>query len=161
MAKFGTGKFGVDDFGVSDETPVTPPVPTPGVPPAWIVGESRIAWRFFDGTVSYVLPVNPSTASMPTKNKTITYQATCAGKQIAYEGRSEPGRISFSGVILEEAQLRAFENWFNKRKQIQITDDLGQKFWVYLKSFSPTRRKNNDYDWLIDYSAEGTVLDRG
>ena len=120
----------------------------------------RIAWTFYDGSIRYELPVNPDSAKMPTKEKKVTIQATAAGTQIIYEGRKDPKKISFSGVILEEAQYNSFKEWVNTNKQIQITDDLGQKFWVYLTTFSPKRRKSIDYAWLMDYSVEGFVLDR-
>jgi len=150
MAKFGQFQYGEEEYGAVETSFDAPLL-------------ERVAWTFFDGTTTYQLPVNPDSASMPSHfaQRKITYQATCAGAQVIYEGRREPHKVSFSGVILEEAQYNSFKTWVNKSKQIRITDDLGQKFWVYLKSFSPTRRKDSVYDWLMDYSAEGFVLDRG
>lgn len=149
MGIFGDFDFGDDVFG--GDSPENPDAPL----------TQRVAWVFYDGVDTYVLPVNPDSASMPTPNRTLTFQATCTGKQVIYEGRPQTKKISFSGVTIEEGQYQAFKNWVNKRKQIQITDDLGQKYWVYLKSFKPQRRRNDTYPWLMDYSAEGVVLDRG
>ena len=126
----------------------------------WSPSTNRIAWTFYDGTTTYSLPVNPESASMPSLTKTISKQNTAAGAQILYEGRQEPKKISFSGVILLEEHFRAFQDWAVKGKQIRITDDLGQSDWVFLKSFSPMGRNSTDFPWLLDYSVEGFVLDR-
>lgn len=147
MGIFGGFDFGEDTFGSGQTAPD--------------ITQGRVAWQFYDLEDTYDFFVNPLQASMPTLNKKISYQATASGKQVSYEGRPEVKRIAFSGVILEEAQLRIFQDWWLKRKQVRITDDLGQKYWVYLKQFNPTRRKNNTYEWLHDYTAEGIVLDRG
>jgi len=147
MSNFGNVDFGEGTFG----TTVSPDAPV----------QNRIAWTFYDGVVTYSLPVNPQEASMPTNNKVLTFQATCSGTQIIFQGKPETKKISFSGVILEEEQYLSFRDWFLKRKQVQVTDDLGLKYWIYLKSFSPTRNRNNTYDWYMSYSAEGIVLDRG
>jgi len=150
MAGFGEFEFGEEYFGDGGLDPDAPVL-------------TRVAWIFFDGVTTYELPVNPDSASTPApfSPKKLSFQPTCAGAQVIYEGRAEPKKISFSGVILTEAQYNSFRTWVNKNKQIRITDDLGQKFWVYLKSFSPTRRSDTVYDWLMDYTAEGFVLDRG
>ena len=121
----------------------------------------RVAWSFYDGVNIYNLDVNPSSASMPTiGQKRLTTQMTAAGTPIVYEGRKEAKTISFSGVILEEFQYRLFLLWVNMSKQIRITDDLGLRYWIYIKSFSPKRRKDSAHPWLMDYSIEGFVLDR-
>lgn len=148
MSNFGNVDFGEGTFGTS----VNPDAP---------VRSGRIPWTFFDGNVTYKLPINPQQASMPTNNKVLTFQETCSGKQVIYQGKPETKKISFSGVILEEAQYLSFREWFLKRKQVQITDDLEQEYWIYLKRFSPTRKRSNVYPWYMDYSAEGVLLDRG
>lgn len=131
-----------------------------GTPPD-VVPPGRVSWKFYDGATTYNLPVNPNAASTPKRKRTLTYQATAAGNQIKYEGRSSPNIINFSGDILNEAQFRSFQVWTRKRKQVRITDDLGQNFWVYFKSFSPSRQKAQEYNWMMSYSVEAFVLDRG
>lgn len=126
-----------------------------------VVPSERVAWEFYDGTTTYRLPVNPNAATMPEKKRNLTYQPTSCGGQITYEGRRSPNILSFSGDILEEGQYNAFRLWMYKRKQVRITDDLDRSFWVYLTSFSPTRQKSQEYDWMMTYSAEAFILDRG
>lgn len=149
MSRFGGFDFGEDVFGDG------------GLPSEPDITESRVAWQFYDGVTNYELPVNPQTASMPTLNKRLTHKVTCAGRQITYEGRPEVGTFSISGVILEEAQYRAFQTWVGLKKQVRITDDLGEKYWVYIKTFSPKRRRDITYPWLMDFTIDGSTLDRG
>ena len=147
MGIFGTDVFDEGVFGGG----LPPDVPRPG----------RVAWTFYDGVDTYEFLVNPDTASMPTRQKNLTFQATTAGRQVPYEGRPDVGVLRFSGVILHEAQYHAFKNWVSKRKQVQVKDDLDQRYWVYLKNFLPTRVNAIEYPWMMNYSIEGVVLDRG
>ncbi len=119
----------------------------------------RVPWDLYDGSVSYQLMVNPDTATMPSIKRTVTARPTCSGRQVTYEGKPSIPEISFSGVILEEAQFRAFEEWVSLRKLVRITDDLGMKYWVYLKNFSPQRQKVTEYPWYHTYSVSGVLAD--
>lgn len=148
MPRFNGFDFGDELFGDSSN-------------PDIVDSTERVAWTFYDGTNTYELLVNPNSATMPSLAKKLSKKPTAAGGQVKYEGRADPKKISFSGVILEEAQYRSFQTWFLLNKQIQITDDLGQQFWVYLSAWNPTRRRDTTYPWFTDYSAEGFVLDRG
>lgn len=147
MPGFGVDLFGEDVFGPWGNLDVLP--------------SGRVAWRFFDGVDTYLLPVNPQTASMPSMKRSITQKATTAGIQVLYEGLPDVKTMTFSGVIMNETQWDLLRLWVRKRKQIQITDDLGAANWVYITSFRPSRNKNNTYEWLMDYTAEATVVDRG
>lgn len=151
MAKFGTFEFGEEEFGEGGVSPGPTPIPEP----------SRVGWRFFDGLSTYILPVNPHSARMPTRRKRVTHKPTCAGRNVTFEGRPETQDFDFSGVILSEAQYRLFVSWASKRKQIQVTDDLGRQYWVYIENFSPTRKKVATNPWYMDYTISGVALDRG
>ena len=100
MAKFGTFTFENEVFGDG--------YGVPGVSP---YVDERIAWIFTDGSTTHSLPVNPDTATMPSIKRTITARPTCSGRQVQYEGKPSIPEISFSGVILEEDQFRAFEEY--------------------------------------------------
>lgn len=152
MARFGQFNFGEDVFG--DGTPDSTGGPLPDE-------YGRVAWNFFDGVNSYDLPINPDSATMPSIKRQTTTKATASGRQVMYQGKPLVPEFFFSGVILSENEYRAFEEWVDKRKQIRITDDLGMKYWVYFKSFSPTRVKDSRYPWHHTYSAAGVLLDRG
>lgn len=120
-------------------------------------------WTFYDATgpTTYTFAVNPKDGGSPTRRKNIQYKNTSApdGKTLIFEGRDEPGVLSFSGVILQQAELEAFETWFDKRRQIRITDDLGRQYWVYITSFEPKRERAIHYPYKHSYTIEATILD--
>lgn len=154
MPKFNEFNFNEELFGTGDGGGSTPPPLDESV-------RGRVAWRFFDGSESYDLPINPLDVTMPFKRKRLSHRATTAGRQVTFEGKPEVVDMSLSGTIMTEEHYYALRSWVNKRKQIQITDDLGRKFWVYLKTFSPTRKSSQEYPWLMEYTLTGTILDRG
>lgn len=121
---------------------------------------ARVAWEFYDGTTTYELPINPEYAELPSYEKKVTSFATAAGRNVVFIAKRRPVQtISFNGTILEEAQLRSFEEWFDKSRQIRITDDTGREMWVYLTEFNPTRVRSVEYPWRHNYSARAVVLD--
>ncbi len=123
----------------------------------------RIPWQFTDPTDSsfYVWEINPNDDGSLQYEKTVSYKNTSApdGKTIAFEGRDAPLSTSFSGVILTESQYDAMVTWFNKRHQIQIEDDLGRVFYIYITKFSPKRKRSRSYPWRHEYTCEYFILD--
>ena len=151
MSKYGEFKYGEGVFGSSGgSSPIFPSEV-----------DERVAWRFFDGVNAYDLLVNPSAATMPVQKKRLNYKPTTAGRVVTYEGRPEVPTFNLSGTTLTEEQYRNFVSWSKLRKQIRITDDLGQEYWVYIKTYEPSRRNSHEYPWLMDYTISGVVLDRG
>jgi len=123
----------------------------------------RIAWEFYDPVEdeTYEWEINPNDGGYPSRNKSIAYEATAApnGQTLAFEGRESPATISFSGTILTESQFNTINTWYEKSNQIRLTDDLGREFWIYIRSFSPTRVRSINYPWRHTYSIEAIVLD--
>lgn len=124
---------------------------------------ARIPWQFFDPTTnaSYEWEINPNDDGSLQYEKTVNYKATAApsGKTVIFEGRDAPKSTSFSGVVLTEAQYNAMVEWFNKRHQIQITDDLGRVFMIYITKFSPKRKLSRTYPWRHDYTCDYIIVD--
>lgn len=122
-----------------------------------------VRWSFHDPTIpeTYVLEINPNEGGSPEYKKTITYANTSApdGKTLIFEGRDEVQTISFSGTLLTVTHLTALTNWFQKRHQILVTDDLSRQFWIYITSFSPKRERAAHSPYKHSYTVEATVLD--
>jgi len=120
-------------------------------------------WRFDDLTdsTSYVFEINPNEGGSPQYKKTIQTSNTAApdGKTLIFEGRDEPQQLTFSGTILSQAQYDAMVTWFNKRHQIQITDDLSRQFMVYITGFEPKRVRAVHFPYKHTYTVTYTVLD--
>lgn len=122
----------------------------------------RIAWQFYDPILSTTLfmEVNPNSGASPDYKKNLTKKTTTApdGQPLIFEGRSDLQQFPFSGVILTEDQYNFLYNAWAKKYAIQITDDLGRVFKIYLETFSPKRKISQTYPWRHDYSADGVIV---
>lgn len=124
----------------------------------------RIPWVLRDPTSAtpeeYLWEVNPNEFEMP-RSKSITYQSPAAsdGRLIAFEGRDEPIRLTYSGVILSEAQYGQMVYWFNKRHPIELEDDLGRTFTIYITSFTASRKRSAQFPWRHEYNGEMLVFE--
>lgn len=124
---------------------------------------TRTAWVLSDPVTSttYSLPINPNQGGTPTYRKNIMYTNTSApgGKVLMFEGREEAKTLSVSGSILEQSLLDQLVVWYNKRNPIELTDDLGRIFRVYITSFAPTRIRSGTRPYYHEYQMEMTILD--
>ena len=122
-----------------------------------------VRWTLFDPITdeTYTFPFNPNEGGTPALTKNITYKASAAldGTTLMFEGRAEPQRLEFSGVILEEAHLEALTDWFEKRNKIVLTDDLGREFTVYLTEFSASRVRRGTRPYYHTYRATAVVVE--
>jgi hypothetical protein len=148
MAKFGTFKYGDGTLFGSEGTF---PIET----------MDRVPWIFTDIATGdeYEFAVNPLDADIPdSPSKNITTKYTASGLPINTEGRRAVSEFSFSGTILYEEHFNKMNEWFDKSTQINLSDDLGRKYWIVLTNFSPTRRYKPEYPWMHEYSANAVVL---
>jgi len=152
MAFFGTFDYGEDFFGVGDggTTPYDP-------------SHARVPWVFQEanGVDVYEFAINPLDVTVPSHRKTFSKDKTTLGQPIIFEGRGVAPAMSFSGTILTEVHLKEMHRWVLKESQVSIRDDLGRQYWVYLTSFSPTRRYHFSYPWRHEFQCSASVLDWG
>lgn len=120
-------------------------------------------WTFYDPVESntYQFQVNPNAGGTPAQKKTITTQPTLApgGKTLCFEGADEPLTFEWSGVLLDESQFNAFRTWYNLRYQIQLTDDLGRQYYIYITGFDFKRERAAHHAFKHTYTAKATLLD--
>lgn len=122
-----------------------------------------VRWEFED-TVTldvYTFAVNPSDGGSPAYNKQVHEQSTSApnGKVIRMEGRDQPQKMEFTGTLFTEEEYNAFVEWYQKRYQILIRDDLGREFYIEIDSFTPQRKRSIQYPWKHEYSVSATIVD--
>ena len=121
-----------------------------------------VRWTFEDQTVpeTYTFHVNPNDGGSPGWKKSITYQNTSApdGKTLVFEGLPEIQELEFSGIILEEAHYNAFLEWWEKKRQVLLTDDLGREMWIYITAFEPKRIRRRSHPWAHEYTVRATIL---
>lgn len=124
---------------------------------------ARTAFVFYDPvtTDSYSLPINPNAGGSPSRSKNLSFESTSApgGRALIFEGQDSIPQMNYSGVILSEELYNKLFEWYEKRNIIQVTDDLGRTFDVYIKSFSPDRVRSVSHEWRHTYSMELVVLE--
>lgn len=125
---------------------------------------TRIAWRFEDpteGTVEF-MSLNPNEGASPSYRKNLTKERTTApggaSQVLLYEGADQVNEFGFSGVILTQAQYEFLYNAWDKRHLVQLTDDLGRTFTIYLESFTPKRVRSAIYPWRHSYEANAVIV---
>lgn len=122
-----------------------------------------VRWTFYDPVTveTYTFHINPNDGGSPQYEKSVTFQNTSApdGKAIIYEGQDAPTTLEWSGAILEEAHYDKYIEWFQKRRQVQLTDDLGRQYWIYITSFRPHRKRSRFLPYRHDFTATAIILD--
>lgn len=110
---------------------------------------------------SYTVPVNPNRGGTPSFQKNFNFSNTSGpnGSVLAFEGRDELRRMSVSGTILEQAHLETLQTWAEKRYQLQLTDDLGRTFDIYITGFDATRIRARSHPWKHEYTLNYIIVD--
>lgn len=122
-------------------------------------------WVFTDPVTSetYEMEINPNEGGTPKLSKNISYQITTApepnSRVLMFEGRPQPRQGSFAGTILTEQHYNAMVQWYEKRNQIYVTDDLGRTFTIYITGFDAKRVRAIQHPWKHTYTCEYTIID--
>lgn len=122
-----------------------------------------VRWQIFDPDTddTWVFPMNPREGAMPSREKNVVQQAVAASDShnvLLFEGQDNPSRLAWEGTIYTQEFYLAMEDWFRKRRQVQLTDDLGQTWWVYLTKFDPRRINRHSHPWAMTYSVECLIV---
>ena len=124
---------------------------------------ARVAWVFSDPVSldSYSFEINPVEGPNLSYVKTFQYTNTSApdGKVIVFEGRDNPQKFVCSGTLLSEAQLNALVSWWDRRNQIDVTDDLGRTFSIIIESLETTRQRAIHHPWKHAWNLTATIVD--
>lgn len=122
-----------------------------------------VRWTLYDPVddLTYTFHLNPSEGGSPQHKKRINYQNTSApdGQTLVFEGQDEVRDLQWDGVIREQAHYDALYAWWDKRRQLLFTDDLGRSYWVYLISFEPKRMRAVRAPWKHQYVMRAVILD--
>lgn len=122
-----------------------------------------VRWTLYDPVeiVTYTFGLNPNDGGSPQAKKRVNYQNTSApdGMTLIYEGQDEVMQIPWSGTLLTQAEYEALWEWWDKRRQLLLTDDLGRQFWIYIQTFEPRRVRAATAPWKHTYSVTAVILD--
>jgi hypothetical protein len=122
-------------------------------------------WTLYDPLIpeTFTFAYNPNDGGIPGYAKNITHQETTApdGRALLMEGRDPPQELSWKGVLLTQAERDNFIHWFQKRNQVQLTNDLGEQFWIYIDRFTPTRKRSGTIPAKYEYELHAFILNTG
>lgn len=122
-----------------------------------------VKWTLYDPvlTETYAMEINPSEGGSPQRRKSVNTKATAApdGKLLVFEGRDDPQELEWKGVILSQDHYEELNSWFDKRRQVMLTDDLGREFWVYITHFEARRQRAIHYPYKHEYTMRALILD--
>ena len=123
-------------------------------------------WKFYDPStlVEDTIFLNPQELRLPDRQKTTTEETTTAGgaegRTIVFEGADRVPAMGWSGVTFTLAQKAWLEELWAKRRQIRLTDDFEQVWWIYITKLSFTRpRTKPSHPERHDYTLDAIILD--
>lgn len=122
-----------------------------------------VRWTFTDPVDSTVtqFDINPKSGGSLALTKNITSHPTVAvgGGIILFEGNQPVQEISFSGIIRTQQAFLDLVATFDKRHQIQLSDDLGRTFMIMITKFDPKRVRAVTAPWKHTYDVTATIVD--
>lgn len=131
-------------------------MPTLDPPPAVQPPTGVKRWVFQDPATgeTYHFHYNPNAMRSPFATKTISATPTTAidGQVLAFESMAAPAEWEFEGFIRTKDHYDALLHWKEKRNRVWLTDHFGRAWLVYVKSFDPTPRRDNENYWSHTYT---------
>jgi hypothetical protein len=122
-----------------------------------------VRWTFTDPvtSASYEFEINPKEGGTPTQEKTMAYANTAApnGRVLAFEGRQKQQEGQFTGLVLSQDQYDAMHEWFDKRYQIYMTDDLNRTYTIYITRLEEKRIRSATKPWKHEYTVNYFIMD--
>jgi hypothetical protein len=122
-----------------------------------------VRWTLLDPATSdsYQFEVNPNEGGTPPRKKTVSSSPTTAsdGINVLFQGMDEPQEMTFSGTLFTSQMFDAFVNWWKKQRQVQLTDDIGRSYWIYITEFAPTLVRSSNYPDKHKFECKAIVLD--
>lgn len=128
---------------------------------------ARIPWILTDPAAveTYVFEVNPREGGSPSYRKNITTKTTTApaagaegARTLLFEGADEPSSFDANGTLLTEAQYDALLEWYNKRVLLQLEDDLGRTFVIYLTGIDFKRTPKPSHPWRHTFAFTSVLV---
>ena len=118
--------------------------------------QSTTGWSLDDPVTYeyYDFEINPSSGGTPTLSKSIVYQNTAASnnKTLVMKRAAEPPSVSVQGAITTQSQLDSLASWTRKRYPINLRDDLGRQYLIYVESFDVRRETSSDTPYSHTYT---------
>lgn len=105
---------------------------------------------------SMTFQVNPNSGGSWRREREIHAKATTASgnnaAHIFFEGRDKPKTSEVSGVLLTQTMYDTLLDWYKKRVQLDLVDDLGRNMTIYITGFEPSRVRRLKHPWAHEYT---------
>lgn len=125
---------------------------------------ARIPWVFTDTVTAetYEFEINPREGGSPAFAKGFTQQTTTAGgtagRTLLFEGADAPTAFDANGTLLTEAQYDALVEWYTKRVPIELLDDLGRTWFIYITALDFKRTPKPSHPWRHTFSFSSVLI---
>lgn len=122
-----------------------------------------VRWTFTDpqSLEVYTFEINPNDGGTPSPAKNLVFESASAeeGQPIIFEGRPKLNEQTASGTILTETQYNSLLYWYNKKRQIVMTDDLNRPTTIYISGIDFKRVRRVQAPWMHTYTLKYYILD--
>lgn len=119
-------------------------------------------WTVWDPETDLTMrfPINPQEGALPQRERNISTIPVSApdGRPLIFEGADNPQEFPCTGVILTKDHWDFFNDWYDSHRQMKVTDDLGNVWWLYMKKFAPKRKNRHSHPWFAEYEATFIVV---
>lgn len=111
--------------------------------------------------VEWSFPVNPNKFQHPQRLANVR-QITSSSPQggtIVFQGRDNPRKLSFSGLVNSETFYNELSAELYKYYPLELTDDQGSSWTILVENVTFERIRRALNQWRYDYSVTAIVLD--
>ncbi len=121
------------------------------------------AWTITDNStgspVVMTFDINPVTFDPPGRNTNIVVSLTTApnGQTLLFQGRDNPGELSFTGAVLTQSFYNKLDAEKDKNYPLVLTDDQGNTWNIVFRSWRWTRLRRTN-NWRFDYQTTAIVV---
>lgn len=118
-------------------------------------------WKLVDleSSETYEFNISPSQESIDW-NKATIYENTLGPQRrtLIVEEQPDLQELRLEGTLLTQEQYETLLDWYERRHQINVVDDLGRIFTVYLREFSPKRERKASEPWFHTYTINAVIV---
>jgi hypothetical protein len=119
-------------------------------------------WIFTDPTNSSTstFEANPQDGDVVPRARNVVTQSRRApgDKTVVVVNAQGLREFTFTGTILTQSMYNLLTTWFNKPYPIELTDDLGRTYSLYITKFIPQRIHKPYNPWFHTYTMTGIVV---
>ena len=167
MNAYGLSSHGTDSFSFKITHPApSRPAPAPVDLPAYVVPQSGGVQRWVlqdlapGGLGSWVMPINPTSASSPEPERYLTPEWTVAadGQAQVWEGMERGTDWEFTGTLLAQADVATLRSYAALTRRFYVIDQQLRARVVLVNQVDLTPLRSVEHPWAHRYTVKCQVL---